>query len=441
MPSSRVVLSPLGASALVGGLGTLILGLLTLNLLLLVVPLAALALTTTELLAFDRSTRNFGPSWFRWQRLENSSEVRIDGVGSMALDLERVGRGSVYLEVFDPQPEAFEVVLGSPRLLTWWADASPVRLASRLPAAATRPIPGRAYDRRRARPARLRLPNDEAREPLGGIGHAGPLRGGGDEDPPGLRGAGEAFRRRAGSGSEFRSLREYQPLDDARKIAWRRSGLEKVYVREHEEEAHPELLILLDTGRGMRLGVPGEESLEQAVEGGTVLAGQAIGRSDRVALLTFSDRLVEFVPPQRGPEGAELLTQAFGRVTLAPAPFDLARALAAAGERLAGPTVIVLFSTLETVEGRVAGAVAALRTRGHRLVALCPQVATMFPPPPEGLATRTMGFALDPTEREMGLAVGQLRDAGATVIEYPVPQVREVAAEVLAWITSGGGPA
>src|SRR5208283_161759 len=123
MASSRIVLSPLGWSALVGGLSALLIGLVTLNLLLLIVPLAVLALTTAELLAFDRATRGFGPSWFRWQRFENSSEVRIDGVGSMALDLERVGPGSAYLEVFDPQPEAFEIVLGSPRLLTWWSGS------------------------------------------------------------------------------------------------------------------------------------------------------------------------------------------------------------------------------------------------------------------------------------------------------------------------------
>src|SRR5208283_2547696 len=138
MASSRIVLSPLGWSALVGGLSALLIGLVTLNLLLLIVPLAVLALTATELLAFDRATRGFGPSWFRWQRFENSSEVRIDGVGSMALDLERVGPGS-----------------------------------------------GGTDARGRARPARLRIPHDEAREPLGRAGHAGPLGRAGGGDPPG----------------------------------------------------------------------------------------------------------------------------------------------------------------------------------------------------------------------------------------------------------------
>jgi uncharacterized protein (DUF58 family) len=439
MASSRVVLSPLGWSALAGGLGALLIGLLTLNLLLLVVPLAVLALTTAELLTFDRATRDFGPSWFQWRRFENSSQIRIDGVGSMALDLERVGPGSVYVEVFDPQPEAFEVVLGSPRLLTWWSGATPVRLAY-----VYRP---RQRGRFRVGPTIV-----VAHDPLGFAFRVTKLENrwevlvtpalSVEEEtavPPGLRGPGEAYRRRVGPGTEFRSLREYLPSDDARKIAWRRSGLEKVYVREHEEETHPEVLLLLDTGWAMRLGVPGAESLEQAVESGTIIAGQALQRLDRVALLTYADRLVEFVPPQRGPPGAELLTQAFGRVTMAPARFDLPGALVAARERLSAPTVIILLSTLQTVDGPVQGAIAELRTRGHRLVAFCPEVATLFPPAADTLSERTMECARAPVERAMALGVQQLRDAGAIVVQYPVPHVREVAAELLARVTSRGG--
>jgi len=440
MASSRVVLSPLGWSALVGGLCTLLIGLVTLNLLLLVVPLAVLALTTTELLAFDRATRGFGPSWFRWQRFENSSEVPIDGVGSMAIDLERVGPGSVYLEVFDPQPDAFEVVLGSPRLVTWSSSGVPLRLA---------------YVYRSRLRGRFRLGPTivVAHDPLGFAFRITKLDNRWEvlvtpafsveeatSIPPGAAGPAEAYRRRVGAGTEFRSLREYLPSDDARKIAWRRSGLEKVYVREHEEEAHPEVLVLLDTSWEMRLGVPGSESLEQAVAGGTVIAGQAIGRSGRSALLTYSDRLVEYVPPQRGLEGAELLTQAFGRVTLAPSRFDLPGALAAAQERLSAPTTIILLSTLLALEGPVEGAIAGLRARGHRLVALCPEVATLFPPEEGELATRTMGFAQAPVKRQVELGVERLRAAGATVFRYPAPQVEAVAAEVLTWTTSGGGP-
>lgn len=442
MASSRVVLSPFGWSAVVGGMGVLMIALVTLNLLLLLVPVAVLGIVATELLAFDRATRDFGPEWFRWQRFENSSQVRLDAVGSMAIDLEMVGRRSVYAEVFDPQPESFEVVEGSARLVTWWPASGPVRLAY-----VYRP---RERGRFRVGPTIV-----VAHDPLGFAFRMAKLENRWEVlvTPPlsveemtsipalGPRGPSEAYRRRVGPGSEFRSLREYEPSDDARKIAWRRSGLEKIYVREHEEEAHPDLLVLLDSSRDMRLGLPGEESLEQGVEGGTVIAGQAIGRADRVSLLVFSDRTVEFVPPQRGAAGAEVLTQAFARVGLSPASFNLAGALAVARERLTGPTTIVVFSTLVSLSGPYAEAVSALRDRGHRVVVLCPDVATLFPPERDVLAERTMSFALAPVERAVGRSVERLRDAGVTVIRYAAGEVSDTAADVHRWIRSGGGTA
>ena len=55
-------------------------------------------------------------------------------------------------------------------------------------------------------------------------------------------------------------------------------------------------------------------------------------------------------------------------------------------------------------------------------------------------ATQTMGFALAPVEHQVELGVARLRGAGAVVLRYPAPRVREVASELLAWTTSGGGP-
>lgn len=441
MASSRVVLSPLGWSAVVGGMGTLMIALVTLNFLTLLVPVAVLGFVTTELLAFDRATLEFGPEWFRWQRFENSSEVRIDGVGSMALDLEMTGRHEVYAEVFDPQPESFEVTGGSPRLLTWWPSSGPIRLAY-----AYRP---RERGRFRVGPTIV-----VAHDPFGLAFRMAKLENRwevlvtpalsveeADAIPTsGVRGASEAYRQRTGPGSEFHSLREYQPSDDARKIAWRRSGLDKTYVREHEEEVHPDLMVLLDTSRDMRLGVPGKESLEQAVEGGTVIAGQAVGRADRVSLLVFADRVLQYVPPQRGPAGTEPLTQAFARVGLSPAPFDFPGALVAASEQLTGPTSIVLFSTLLSLSGPVEEAVAGTRTRGHRLVVLCPDVDSFFPPEPDPLAAQTMGFALEPVRRQVELAVQRLRSAGVSVVRYSATNVRDTALDVQAWLHSGGPP-
>jgi len=439
MASSRVVLSPIGWSAIVGGLATLLVGLVTLNLLLLLVPLTLLSLVLSEVIAFDRSTRDFGPNWFQWRRFENSSQVRIDGVGSMALDLVMSGPGAVYTEVFDPQPEGFEVVRGSPRLLTWWDPANPVRVAY-----AYRP---RSRGRFRVGPTVIvahdalgfafRMTKLENRwevlvTPSLTVEEASSL------PISGRRAASEAYVRRTGPGSEFRSLREYEVSDDARKIAWRKSGIDKIYVREHEEEAHPEVMVLLDCGRDMRLGMPGSDCLELAVDGGTVIAGQAIGRSDRVSLLVYSDHPHEFVAPQRGPGGAEILTQAFGRATLSSGRFNLAGALAHARDQLTAPTTIFLLSSMVSPSGAVETAVAELRTHGHRLIVICPEVPALYPAEPDELARHALEFSWEPIAREVGLHVRQLEVQGVPVVRYVPAEVRVVAAELLELVRSAG---
>jgi uncharacterized protein (DUF58 family) len=440
MASSRVVLSPIGWSVIVGGMGALLIGLVTLNLLLLIVPVAILGLATSELLAFDWTTREFGPEWFRWQRFENSSQVRLDGIGSMGLDLEMVGSRSLYTEIFDPQPDAFEVVAGSARLVTWWSAPARARLVY-----VYRP---RARGRFRVGPTIV-----VAHDPLGLAFRLAKLENrwevlvtpplsveeASGMAPLGPRGPSEAFRRRVGSGTEFHALREYQSTDDVRKISWRRSGLEKIYVREHEEETHPEILLLLDSSRDMRLGVPGSESLEQAVTGGTILAGSAIRGSDRVGLLVFADQLIEYLPPQRGSQAAQGLTEAFARVTLVPAEFDLPAALAAALERLEAPTTIVVFSTLLALPGSFEGTVGSLRAKGHRLVVVCPDISSLFPPTDDPLAGRTLQFAREPVERKVGEGVDRLRATGVPVLTYSASEVRDAVLELLAWTRSTEG--
>ncbi len=434
MASSRVVLSGRGAAIVGGSVVALLLGLLTLNLLLLLLPTAVLALAAGELLLFDRATRGFGPERFRWQRLENSAEVPLDTAGSMAIDLGFDGAGPVYAEVFDPQPESFEVVAGSPRLLSWWSPDAPIRLAY-------------AYRPRERGRFRIGPTIVVAHDPLGFAFRMAKLENRWEVLVTPALSVEEAVagwaatrpsptdltRRRVGTGSEFRSLREYLPTDDARRIAWRRSGLEKVYVREHEEEVHADLLIVVDAGWEMRLGPPGGEAFEQAIAGATVLAGRSLAGADRVGLLVYSDRVEEFVPLRRGFEGARELTQALARAAICPRPFDFEGALHAAVERLSKPTPVVLLSTLRIrpTGTSIDVAVGDLRARGHRLVVVGPDPARLFPPPPEDLAERAVAYVRAPLRADIDRTAARLRACGVPVTLYPAPDLRGAADAIL----------
>jgi uncharacterized protein (DUF58 family) len=422
MESSRVVLTPLGSSALGGGLVALLIGLLTLNLLLLVLPAAVIAFTAVEVLAFDRRTRGLRPEWFRWQRSENSAEVPIDGVGSMAIDVEIREPRAFYAEVFDPQPGSFEVVAGDPRLLTWWTGPGVVRLAyvyrpRERGTFRVGPTVVVAHDSfgLASRTTKLEDRWEVTVVPPLSVAEAAATR------PYASQGPGELARRRPGRSSEFRSLREYDLADDAREIVWRRSTADRLYVRQHETEAHPEILVVLDTGRDGRLGMPGKEGLECGVLAAAMIAGEGLRRSESTGLLVFDDRPREYVPPSRGAETADRLTAALARARLAPVGFDPAGAIVEAVQRLRAPAAIVLVTTLPSPTAGLRPAVGALRAKGHALFLLAPEVRALYPAPGDALADRALAFALEPVRSAASRCAEVFREAGTEVAFYDPP--------------------
>ena len=107
--------------------------------------------------------------------------------------------------------------------------------------------------------------------------------------------------RRYGRGTEFESLREYQPDDEYRRINW------KATARRHqpittlfETERSQRIIIMLDLGRMMQTRVGDLSRLDLAVNAALLLAYVALVRGDRVGLLAFSDRVEVALPARRG---------------------------------------------------------------------------------------------------------------------------------------------
>ena len=106
-----------------------------------------------------------------------------------------------------------------------------------------------------------------------------------------------AFR---GRGMEFSEVREYQPGDDIRAIDWNvtaRAG--RPYVKRYVEERELTVLFLVDVSAS---GVFGSwrSKLETAVEAAATLMFSALKNNDKVGLVTFADRVIDFYPPRKG---------------------------------------------------------------------------------------------------------------------------------------------
>lgn len=135
------------------------------------------------------------------------------------------------------------------------------------------------------------------------VPRAAPVRGVGQESMQGLpvERSGRTVLRRHGGGTELRELRELQPGDPFKSIAWKPSARAgRLLVREVEREVQRTVSIVLDVSGSMRGGEAGHRKLDFALELATVEARRCLDRGDRVGLLTVDGRVLSHVQPGDG---------------------------------------------------------------------------------------------------------------------------------------------
>jgi uncharacterized protein (DUF58 family) len=104
-----------------------------------------------------------------------------------------------------------------------------------------------------------------------------------------------------GRGMSFSEVRLYYPGDDVRAIDWNvtaRTG--EAYIKVFEEERENTMLLVLDISGSAVFGSHAQFKAEYLAEVCAVLAFSAIANNDKVGMLTFSDRIEQFVPPKKG---------------------------------------------------------------------------------------------------------------------------------------------
>ncbi len=112
--------------------------------------------------------------------------------------------------------------------------------------------------------------------------------------------AGRAARR-TGEGTELRELRDYQPGDPYRRIAWKASARRgKLVVRENEDEVLATRVLVIDASATMRGDDRGGSRLDYALEMVAQSVRMAAATGDRLGLVAFDRRVVASVPPGEG---------------------------------------------------------------------------------------------------------------------------------------------
>lgn len=113
-----------------------------------------------------------------------------------------------------------------------------------------------------------------------------------------------------GQGSEFERLREYRREDEPRQIDWKATSRTRQLIsREFSVERNQNILVALDCGRSMLNESDGISYLDRALNAAIMLSYIALGQSDNVGFLAFSNRIERTVRPVRGKPAIQTLLQ------------------------------------------------------------------------------------------------------------------------------------
>src|SRR3984893_14182898 len=97
---------------------------------------------------------------------------------------------------------------------------------------------------------------------------------------------------------EFAQHREYVPGDDIRHVDWKVYGrTERYFLKQYEEETNLACWLLLDISESMQYGSTVVSKYDYACMAGAALAYLILQQQDSVGVVTFDDRIRQFLRP------------------------------------------------------------------------------------------------------------------------------------------------
>lgn len=171
---------------------------------------------------------------------------------------------------------------------------------------------------------------------------------------------------------EFAEHREYVPGDDVRNIDWRVYGrVDRLYVKEHEEETNLSCHLVVDASRSMAYrgaaAFGGRTKFEYACGLAASLAYLLIHQQDAAGLVTFDQTIRKQLPAAAGKTHLYHLVEELERTEPAQVT-DVKLLFHRLAEHLRKRTMIVLISDLLAGAAEVADGLEHIAHAGHELI-------------------------------------------------------------------------
>jgi uncharacterized protein (DUF58 family) len=169
---------------------------------------------------------------------------------------------------------------------------------------------------------------------------------------------------------EFSEYRAYSPGDDPRYLDWRvYARSDRYYIKRFEDETNLRCYLVLDVSRSMAYRSGDYSKIEYARTAAATIAYFLFLQRDAVGLLTFEDRITEYLPARHRSGHLRRLMAALARE-----PRGRATNLAEPLEQIAATVrkrgLIVLISDLLAPTELLRTRLGYLRSRGHDVIVL-----------------------------------------------------------------------
>ncbi len=125
-----------------------------------------------------------------------------------------------------------------------------------------------------------------------------------------LQATGSRRLRKLGSSLEFEQIKEYVQGDDYRRLNWKATARKSsLMVNNFMDERSQQVVCLLDKGRNMKMPFEGLTLLDYAINSTLVLSNIVLLKQDKSGLLTFGNKVDQFIQPDKKPAQINLILE------------------------------------------------------------------------------------------------------------------------------------
>lgn len=169
---------------------------------------------------------------------------------------------------------------------------------------------------------------------------------------------------------EFSEYRQYTDGDDPRYLDWRLfARTDRYYIKRFEDETNLRCHLLVDLSRSMGFGSLPYSKADYAKTAAATFAYFLSVQRDAVGLVTFDDKVEEYLPARYRPGHVHRLMLALER-SLAGTATDLAPPLEQIAKTASKRGLVVLLSDLLAPVDALETQLGYLRSRGHEVVVM-----------------------------------------------------------------------